>query len=377
MLAKSLALGFSSAVLLSLVACSGADSSGGSSYGPGKSTSNETGDTSSAGSGFGGGNSSGASSSNGSGSSTGNSSCATSTVTAQAKPVYLAFAYDQSGSMSFDGKWDAANAAMKSFFTSANATGLNASLTFFPKYDVYPQFCSVSDYASPDVGVTALPSPVFGAALDATAPQAGQGGTPTVAALTGTMGYAQQLQATTAKDATVAVVMVTDGVPEVCSDKGDVGPASLVAAANAATIPTYVVGVGDDLQNLNEIALAGGTKQAFVVSVGNPAQTQADLTSAVNTIKAAAVSCEYKVPSPTGGLVFDPKKTNVQYTPTGAAATAIGYDQTCMTGQGWRYDDATNPTEIIACDATCSDIKTKGGKVDVVFGCDTQNVAVK
>src|SRR5690349_18964895 len=44
--------------------------------------------------------------------------CATSSAAAVPKPVYLVFAYDQSGSMAANGKWTAAAAAMKSFFES-------------------------------------------------------------------------------------------------------------------------------------------------------------------------------------------------------------------------------------------------------------------
>lgn len=303
--------------------------------------------------------------------------CATQTAAAVAKPVYLVFAYDQSGSMASNGKWTAAGAAMKSFFESDDSKGINASLTLFPKYTPFPQFCDADAYASADVGVTALPSEDFGRALDATAPQPGHGGTPTVAALTGTMGYAQALRSSIASDATVALVMVTDGIPEVCTDKGDVGPASLVAATNASTIPTYVVGVGDSLANLNQIALSGGTKQAFIVSVGDPLQTQTDLAAAIKSIRVSALSCDYAIPKAPDGQTFDAQKVNVQYTPPSGAAKVLDYSQGCTSGTGWRYDDAKNPTRVIACDATCDAIKNNAGKVDIVFGCATQAVGVK
>jgi hypothetical protein len=302
--------------------------------------------------------------------------CATSTTAAVPKPVHLVFAYDQSGSMGGSGKWEAAGAAMKGFFTSPATKGLNASLTFFPKYEAVALMCSASEYAAPDVAMTALPSATFGSAIDATAPKPGKGGTPTVAALTGTMGYAQSLLATTAKDETVALVMVTDGIPEICSDKGDVGPASLVAAANASTIPTYVVGVGNNLANLDQIAAAGGTTKAFMVPVGNPAQTQAELTTAIDAIRTSTLSCDYAIPKAPAGQSFDAKRVNVQFAPPGLAASAISYDQACASGTGWRYDNAANPTRILACDGTCGTIKASGGKVDIVFGCATvQNTA--
>lgn len=81
----------------------------------------------------------------------------------------------------------------------------------------------------------------------------------------------------------------------------DVGPASLIATAAASTVPTYVVGVGNSLANLNQIALGGGTKQAVVVSVGDPAKTQTELAAAIKTIRMSALSCDYKIPSAPAG----------------------------------------------------------------------------
>lgn len=171
--------------------------------------------------------------------------------------------------------------------------------------------------------------------------------------------------------------MVTDGIPEVCSDKGDVGPASLVAALNSSSVPTYVVGVGDSLANLNQIAASGGTKQAFVVSTGDPTQTQQDLSTAIKAIKTSALTCDYKIPAPPSGQTLDPTKVNVQYTPSSGTAAVIAYDPTCASGTGWHYDDANNPSRVIACDSTCDSIKSDAGKVDIVFGCTTHATKVK
>lgn len=367
-LATILASGFASVVLTSLVACSGG-AAGGAAFEQ-DSTQASPSDNSAPGAGFGQGNPKPAPASN--------AACVTtSTATASARPVYLVFAYDQSGSMSLEGKWTAAGTAMKSFFSSPSVAGIHASMTLFPKYDAYPAFCNESEYTSPDVTVTDLPNAKFGAALDATGPQYGKGGTPTQAALSGAMSYAQSLQKTVAKDAIIAVVMVTDGVPEICADKGDVGPAAAVALANASSIPTYIVGVGSDLANLNAIAAAGGTKQALMVSVGDPTQTQKDLSAAIDTIKVASVSCDYAIPSPPDGETLDPAKLNVQYTPTGGAPQELDYDATCASGSGWHYDDATHPTKVIACGSTCTSIKNVGGKVDMQFGCATHVATVK
>ncbi len=296
--------------------------------------------------------------------------CATATAGATPKPVYLVFAYDQSGSMSGSNKWENAKAAMKGFFSGADSVGIHASMTLFPIFN--NQFCSASQYANPQVPVTALPSSAFGSVLDQTGPDPNRRGTPTVAALTGALNYAKSIQGTTAKDGSIAVVMVTDGIPEQCSDDSDIDDSVDVAKVNAATIPTYVVGVGDQLTDLNKLAVGGGTKSAFIVSTSDPSKTQGDLTKAFNAIKLSALTCDYAIPAAPAGQTFDRNKVNVQYTPTGSAAQALNYNPSCSGGTGWKYDDANNPTRVLACDSTCNSIKASSGKVDLVFGCETR-----
>lgn len=301
------------------------------------------------------------------------SACATATAAAAPTPVYLVIAYDQSGSMSANNKWDNAKAAMKTFFQSNESVGIHASMTFFPIFN--DQFCAATQYAAPQVSMTALPSTAFGSALDLTSWDAARRGTPTVAALSGMMSYAKSIQNTTAKDGKLAVVMVTDGIPEKCSDAGDIDQSVAVAAMNAAQIPTYVVGVGDQLADLNDLAAGGGTGSAFIVSP-DASKTQAQLTAAFNSIKQSALACDYKIPAAPQGQTFDRNKVNVQYTPPGASATALDYNPSCTGGKGWKYDDANNPTRVLACDSTCDTLKATAGKVDLVFGCATRTTSV-
>ena len=61
--------------------------------------------------------------------------CATQSATAEARPVYLVFMFDKSGSMTSNGspKWGSAKAASKAFFESPDSKGISASLSFFPR----------------------------------------------------------------------------------------------------------------------------------------------------------------------------------------------------------------------------------------------------
>lgn len=297
--------------------------------------------------------------------------CATQSATAEARPVYLVFQYDKSGSMGNDGKWNACKAATKAFFSSPESAGIKASITFFPSNN--NSFCSDGEYRNPAVSMTALPSTTFGTALDNTSPN---GGTPTQAALKGAIDYAQKVAAGEGKDGKVAIVLVTDGVPANCNDNS-ISTVKSLAASVATQIPTYVVGVGSALSNLDDIAVGGGTKKAFVVSTGDPTKTQTELLKAINEIKQSALSCDYKIPPPPSGETFDRSKVNVQYAPTGGTASTVGYNPSCSGGTGWKYDNEASPTRILLCDGSCDQVKLKPGKVDIVFGCATQTGPVK
>lgn len=294
-------------------------------------------------------------------------SCATSSAEATLKPIHLVFMFDKSGSMVAGGspKWSSAKAASKAFFESQQSAGLNASLAFFPANG---NQCSAGSYA-PAIPTTALPSTSFGSALDAQDPD---GDTPTYVALQGAIDYAQGLLQNQAKDGRVAIVLVTDGMPDSNCSGSSIPSVKQLAASVAQTIPTYVIGVGDQLANLGEIAVGGGTQNAHIVPVNNPGQIQQDFTKAIETIKGSAMTCDYKIPTPSNGDKLDHTKVNVVYTPTGSAAETLSYNPTCTNGPGWRYDNEAAPTQIILCGTSCDNVKAKPGKVDVLFGCATK-----
>lgn len=365
---EKLAFGIGASLLVTLVACGGSGD-GISDFNKGTGSGDGTGDGSGDGPGNGtiGGNNGGGKAENGD-----LAACATQSATAEARPVYLVFMFDKSGSMVQGGspKWSSSKAATRAFFESPQSKGISASLTFFPDDD--NASCNVGDYSTPKVTMSALPSATFGQQLDAQDPE---GGTPTRPALEGAISYAQQVAAGQGKDGKVAIVLVTDGIPQGCNDNS-INDVRTLASNVAATIPTYVIGVGNELSSLNDIAVGGGTKSALIVNTSNPAQIQADFTKAIEQIKASALTCDYKIPAAPSGETFDRSKVNVQHITGGATAT-LSYNQTCANGTGWKYDDANNPTRILLCDASCDGVKSKAGKVDILFGCATQTGPVK
>lgn len=292
--------------------------------------------------------------------------CASSVAAAKKLPVHLVFMFDKSASMLEDQKWIACSSGMKSFFADPKSRGLHASLQFFPA-DLLTCF---ANYKSPKVSQRPLPNATdFRDAIDAVTPA---GGTPTLPAIRGAIDHARDLraQAAATDGGKVAIVLVTDGEPNDCFSS--VLSVAAQVAAVKDQIPTYVIGVGN-LLGLNAIAQAGGTKQAYIVSTNNPAQTTQELQKALAAIRGSALACDYAVPAPPVGKTLDLATVNVVYTPgvPGAAGETLSYDKACA-GAGWRYDNPGAPTRIELCPTTCNRLRTdEEPKVEIALGCVT------
>ncbi len=331
--------------------------------------------------------------------------CQSSSEGTQLQDVVLAFAFDVSGSMGLNEedyqlKWEPIVAATKAFFTDADSDGILATLTFFPSEDAAGagagggnaqnddnMACEATSYVTPDVAMTALPSPDFGAAIDGVEPE--RYGTPTMAVLQGTIDSVRAMQ-TENSNANYAIVMVTDGVPQLCTDEqNDIDNVAAVAGQVAADVPVYVIGVdspnainGADatagLGNLNLIAQQGGTGSAFIIDTGNADQTIADFKAVVDQIRETAFTCNVQIPSPPEGEEFDAELVNVSYQ-NNIGVTEFTYDEACTADFGWRYDDAANPTFIEMCPAVCEQIKAdrNEGQLNVEFGCKQRVAGVR
>ncbi len=299
--------------------------------------------------------------------------CAVGGAKASLRRLNLVIIYDRSGSMGDPAvggdpatRWIPVGEGLKAFFTDPDSLGVNASLQYFPYKQNPLEACNSSAYFFPDVPLTALPSTVFGDNITMTIPQ---GETPTYPAVQGAIAAAQKL----AKDdlnAKIAIVLVTDGEPNTCGSS--VQNVSGALSAVAATIPTYVIGVGDSQQAIIDIAMAGGAGAPVFVSVGDAAKTRADILDALTKIRGQQLACEFALPDPPAGKVLDVDKVNVLYTPSTGAQQALTYDKTCAMGVGWYYDDLAKPTKVLLCPTTCGTVqKDKGASIDILFGCQT------
>jgi hypothetical protein len=142
--------------------------------------------------------------------------------------------------------------------------------------------CDAADYAIPAVQ---LALPANGAALAGTLANRNLGGgTPTRPALEGALRVADAW-ANDHPGRRTAVVLATDGDPTSCPNNAvaDVANVAATALAGPNQIRTFVVGVGSSLTALNEVAVAGGTREAFLTDVN--ADLVGELSAALERIR--------------------------------------------------------------------------------------------
>jgi len=245
--------------------------------------------------------------------------------------------------------------------------------------------CDAGTYAAPVVEIAPLPgiAPSIISAIGAKEPA---GATPSAPALAGAIQQAHDW-ALAHPDHQVAVVLATDGLPSECiaDPNGDPsGIQGVTAAAKAGvsgtpSVKTFVIGVfgADDTtapQNLDDIAVAGGTEKAFVVTTGSDVEQQ--FLDALDTIRGSGIACELQIPTPTSGKP-DFGRVNVYFTETDTPELLYNVPDasSCETGENdWYYgmDAAGVPNKIIACPDTCARFQAATmGKVTIGVGCLT------
>ncbi len=304
--------------------------------------------------------------------------CAGTSQKAESAPLDMYVMLDKSGSMldtvkGATTRWDIVTQSLSTFF--ANAAGITVGLQYFPLQGPGGTSCDNSYYYNPAVALALLPGPgnaQLNALTQSMNAQTPKGGTPTNVALKAALQYASDYKkALPARK--VIVVLATDGLPQ-----DGCGATIANTAAEAKTgfdgtpsIPTYVVGVGSSLGNLDQIATAGGTASAFIVNDGDTSS----FVAAMKAIQTKAIGCEYGIPQPQSGTL-DYNKVNVKYTDGTAKESTLPYVAdlgTCGPSGGWTYDNPQKPTKIVLCSATCSTVQAdSGAKVDIILGCDTK-----
>lgn len=334
--------------------------------------------------------------------------CETVASSTKLIPVFLAFAFDVSGSMGMNHapewwynpntKWTPVVDATRAFLEDSASSGVSASMSLFPSPDAADEGrCDAATYEEPDVPMVSLPSTEFGSVFDDYEAEVGdplsggnwRGGTPTLAALEGTASYLDQFRD---EQADAAVVLVTDGEPQGCDENAIDSVIALAAELLNDGIPTYVIGIenptappeelpegwsdwgectsgtgGDDvpcqapenLSSLNGVAEAGGTESPFLIDTGDADATRLAFSAAIDAIRSRELSCELEIPQhPQGAQGF--LKDNIDVTvQEGSDSTQLAYDADCSSDLSWRYNDEGEPTRIELCPTTCEEIQSK------------------
>jgi len=185
--------------------------------------------------------------------------------------------------------------------------------------------------------------------------------------------------ATQHPDRKTVVVLQTDGEPNDCESTVDAVSEVAAGGVNGTpSLPTYVIGVGSELRNLDEIARAGGTDRAFIVDTSQ--NTTQQFVDAMNSIRgAAAIPCDFLIP-PDSTIDFG--KVNIAFTPPGGVAAVelmnAPTEAECDPASGgWFYDDPAQPTRIRLCRSSCDAVVAQpDGRLDILIGCKTVPIGV-
>lgn len=310
-----------------------------------------------------------------------------------AKPVALYIMFDQSMSMDTSNLWNPAVSAMKSFLMDAKSQGVGVGIQYFPLSG--GSCANGNGYKTPSVDIGLLPGQAakISKSLDDHDPNGY--GTPIEGALRGVTEFCKQYQKAHT-DVQCVAVLVTDGKPEYasgCSQDKD-ALAGIAKAAHDLGVTTFAVGLqGADFTLLDKIAQQGGAPDcdknstAYACNVSSGASKLADALNSIRDtvvktvthtvvethVESSALPCEWAIPAQPDGRTFDPDKVNIRWKTASAETTfvRVNSEAHCQ-ANGWHFDNAANPTRLVACPQACDAIKAEpNAKLDVLLGCAT------
>jgi len=245
--------------------------------------------------------------------------------------------------------------------------------------------CEVASYAEPAVEIGSVVN-VLGPIDQALSNQPPQGLTPTVPALDGAIRHAREWSVSH-PDQTVVTVLATDGLPTECGPNVNGAPAPIDQVLDIARggvedelpIRTFVIGVfppGDaaSLNNVNAIAVAGGTGQA--VAIDAEGEVEAEFLDALRQIREGSLACQFQIPET--DEILDYFSVNLQFN-NGTERQQLGFvpnEAACATSpNSWHYDvdaNVSQPNAIQVCPAVCDQFKaTPNGSINLQLGCRT------
>ncbi|MBW2536729.1 MAG: hypothetical protein JRI55_34910 [Deltaproteobacteria bacterium] len=351
----------------------------------------------------------------------GGEACVAETFPGELAPLDLYVLLDKSGSMNDDNKWGSVTGALQTFINAPESSGIGVGLAFFPMPPAVPPptvcdqvpdapdcgiygpcrdlfcplqqgvtccygnlhpdaSCVVTDYQTPAATIAELPGAASGLISAISGASSNGGATPTLFAMEAAVAYTKTWAADHPTHLTY-IVLATDGMPEGCGGPDELNPVNSVpavatmaqqAATDPPAVPTFVIGVGDQLSELNQIAAAGGTNQAYLVDAGATQQ----FIDALIEIRAMGV-CTFLIPEAEGGQEIDFDRVNVTLidpdnTADRVTLPYVGDIASCHpTEGGWYYDNVATPTKILLCPSSCEHVRITDWNIEIELGCRT------
>lgn len=275
--------------------------------------------------------------------------------------------------------------AMELFLRDRNSAGISVGIGYFGQQEIGYTTCNEVDYATPAVTPGMLPDhadPVV-ASLDGIVPT---GETPTGPAIAAACGVAQDWKRSHPGHK-VVLLLLTDGEPKApvtcaegtgpcCPTIEDAVARTEACRSGNPSIDTYVLGVGPFLENLHQIAAAGGTKTAYLADKDGDVAGQ--VLSALNAIRNdASIPCQLTMPADPAGQTVAYDKVNIVYADPACNGTTFPYVESlesCTAEGGWYYDDPSNPQTMNLCPSSCEQVGAPGGQLLQMVGCQTVTV---
>jgi len=308
--------------------------------------------------------------------------CAAQAYEGEAIPLDIYIMFDQSGSMLNDvgglTRLDAVARATTTFLRDEASAAISVGIGYFGFQPIGKTTCSADDFASPSVPITSDHEEV----LRSLAARVPTGETPTGSAIRGACGYASGWKKAHPGHS-VVVLLLTDGEPKApqscstatcCPTLADAVQAASDCRSAEPGVATYVLGVGPFLDNLQQIAQAGGTDHAYLIGDDDVEQK---VLQALNSIRGdASIPCELELPQPSGGDALDYDLVNVAYQDSSCALStiyAVSDGSSCDAVEGgWYYDDPAAPSSVKLCGASCDRVSAPGGRLAFTVGCETK-----
>jgi Mg-chelatase subunit ChlD len=311
----------------------------------------------------------------------GDGGCVAEVRRGEALPLDVYILFDQSGSMSTPAgngtRLDAVRAAASDFLNSSQSAGIGFGIGYFGNFPLGHTSCNPDDYSTPSVEIGPLPgqAPALLASLQSVVPT---GETPTGPAIRGACSYVDSWDKAH-PGLSASMLIVTDGVPEApisrangCDPTLDDAVAATKECVTRTGASIYVLGVGPNLVNLDQIAAAGGSDHAYLVDGGDVSN---QVLEALNAIRGAALPCGFEIPPAPAGETIDLQRVNVVRTDSDGTRHALvnipSSDGCGSESQGWYYDPPGAPERITLCESACREVKAQSlhGAIEFALGC--------